>query len=244
MNEQEIKNLYVKFKNDMEIEYPLPNLNVQIENIEQNAQVKSVTRDHAIITVNSNLVNSDFLKEYVDAVLYHEFTHIWDCFEYLTEIRDERGFTYKAFPYNEFHASQIELTKMLNWYSIEDVHTIDKHTKVPYRIKYTSLTNFVTLKFILLTDYIDDINENPSVDKLRDLLFTLVYYIGYLSVLKPYNIAKESDFINLDALPFIKKDVENLSNILLTSLPSEKLCYHSHEIANEILGKLFNYYQL
>lgn len=78
INKDYIVKIWEQFLTDQEIDFRVPQINILFEETEScwQAQIEEVTTDIATISISQNFISEINCKEYFDAILYHEFTHI------------------------------------------------------------------------------------------------------------------------------------------------------------------------
>lgn len=141
-------------------------------NINAKVQIQELELKKYIIHVNKRMIN--YLDNYNKAILFHEFTHIYD---YLTCPPNINKKTFLN-SYSECHASSIELSILL---SINYRQTVffDQEQIVAWEDTKKPLIDIVFMKSAnaqknLESLDIDNISKNP--------LTSLCYYLGYLKV--------------------------------------------------------------
>lgn len=113
-SEKEVYDIYKQYQIDLKIGFQIPVLKISFdEDCEGQARIGKIDFQIAEIILGDVFFDSKINKKYLLSVLYHEFTHIVDRCLFFNEMKDEKQKRNLLFPYNEFHAAQVELTKML-----------------------------------------------------------------------------------------------------------------------------------
>lgn len=243
MELQDIFDTYTKFQKEYDSDFIYPKIYPMFKNLDNqiNAQVEKVTERSAHLSINTDFIFNKTNKIYFESILYHEFVHIVDSLTYLKSERDANGYTFLEFPFNEFHASQIQFLKMLNIFSAEG------------KIFISSKVNMVN-EIITVSQFVDEcrfeIQKRYSAlnktSKLEDIIYfvsCIVYNIGYFSILKFHNIY-ENFWLDFKNVHYVQEDLHLLMDMLLNTLPSDQLCLDTHNITVKIIAKMLNYYEI
>lgn len=206
------------------------------------AHIGKVNLKYAELFVSSIFYDSKISKKYLYSILYHEFTHIVDRIKFFTEMEDERQKRNLLFPYNEFYAAQVEITKLLELY-YNPKKKIQTSTNI-YGINGSStLKNFLKdeiNEFILFSQFL---NEHPSIENVQNIMYLLTYNIGYYSVCLKYKI-DDNLFINPYQYSYIVDKINDLKKLFLNNEPSDKFCIEAHSMANSVVKEIAHHYNL
>lgn len=238
----EINNIYAQFQQDIDSEIEFPELLFfPSRNFAHIAQIERVL-PYAKLLLGNAFFNIKIDNRYLVAVLYHEFTHIWDRLIYLSNINDERKHRNLLFPYTEYHASQIEMKKHLDLF-----HNPQKQVSQS-TIVYDEFGT-ITLKEYLkqqLQDFklrYEKLVTTPCISNVQEIIYIIIYNIGYYSVCSKYNIDNNL-FIDYERLQGVKDELLVLRELLLKDLPSDALCEKTNKLVNTITTKLINEFEI
>jgi hypothetical protein len=156
-----------------------------------------------------NLIVADTLetnhKEEVRAVLYHEFTHLYDEENFVKEYgfsHDDRNTPYV---YKELHAEQVKTLFLLGCKTIDDVENIDIDSKTFFlNGKMYNIFDYLMMYKKEFANIIDQI-EKAITDKKKinmyefnNYLNRIFYYIGTVSVYIKFCNKKEFDELDIN----------------------------------------------
>ncbi len=191
----------------------------------------SVNTEPMVLSINTYLI-SKLSKDRIDAILFHEFTHITDTLYFKSICND---FIDGVMLYTEYHATQIGFMyqyKILKLYNIKpyvDDNVIEGLTKQQAQEE----NNYIIAA--------ESFNTFPSVNEYYRLRALYMYYLGITSILK--NIIH----IDVSPIPFIDPCAEEFQKIfkVLTVfkynvMPSRKAILYlslQNEIAMQKLQK-------
>lgn len=243
INKDYIVKIWEQFLTDQEIDFRVPQINILFEETEScwQAQIEEVTADVATISINKNFISEINSKEYFDAILYHEFTHIIDSITLLLDKRDSKGKTFLEFPYNEFHSAQIQLLKMMDVFS--NNHYISARTKV-YMPNGKAYIPVLISKEVDAFEFLCSHPDNfKTADNIIHFLRNIAYNIGYFSIFRLHDIY-DRFWLDFNRISFVKNEFEKLMDMLLNTLPSDQLCMDTNKIAIKIIGKILNHYEI
>lgn len=228
---EEIYKVYNQFKDDLGTNN-LPSKFVILAKKSTlfSAEVNNILPDFFELYINEDLFyNNNVKKKYLIQILYHEFTHVLDELKYSNLLEDHK----LLFPYTEFHASQIEILKMLDLFNIPnhqvtlETHICDISSKIVLN-KWIENNN---------NDFLLSVNKY-SKDEINKIIFKMIYNIGHYSILHKYDI--DNRFPIPEIFPYIKNEYQVLVDILLNEDPSIILCIKSNAYIFNITKKIFD----
>lgn len=242
-SEKEVNEIYKQYQIDLKIGFQMPRLKIIFdEDCKDQAYIRKIDFQIAEIILGNEFFDSEINKKYLVSVLYHEFTHIVDRCLFFNGIKNEKKKRNLLFPYNEFHAAQVELTKMLELF-------YNPHKNVKQSTNIYDMDGSKTLKsfqneqkneFSLYSNFLD---EHPSIENIQSVIYIIVYNIGYYVVCSKYNIDNNL-FISTEKYPYIEESIKDLKVLLLNNKPSEKLCIKAHSVISEIANVMAQKYNL
>ena len=191
LSEKEIDDIYIQYKMDLKIDCQMPNLNILFNDNDNEAYIGAVDNESAELFLGSIFSDSKVSKKYLNAILYHEFTHISDRLTFFRELKDESKKRNLLFPYNEFHAAQVEISKLLELY-YNSSKRVSLSTMVYGENGTITLKSFLeeqTNEFIL---YLNFLEECPSIENVQYIMYLMLYNFGYYSICSRYNIKSDS----------------------------------------------------
>lgn len=238
-----INELYEQFKKDLKIRNNLPELLVLPKKNQVGiAEIGEVVPNLAELFLSDKFFDKTINDKYLSTVLYHEFTHILDRISYFTCISNTKKQKQYLLPYTEFHAAQNEMIKRLELFYNPD-KDIRISTKIYDEHGIISLNKFLKIQLEQFELRMELLNGLPSKDNVRNLVYIIIYNIGYYSICNKYKIDDDL-FLKDDCINYIEKDISNLRNTLLSGNPSEKLCEESHAIINIIADSICSHYKI
>lgn len=233
LSNDEINNIYSQYINDLNIKHEMPTIIPRPKpDMEYLAQAKQITPDLFEIALGKKFCYQQLSKKYIIPILYHEFTHIYDQTIFLTNIRDKQQKTNLLYPYTEYHASQIQITKQLELFHNPD-KKVNKSTTIYDENGFITLSEFNKIEkeqFDLRLQYT---KQNQSKHDFHLLMYHIVYNIGYYSIYKKYDLFRDTFIFNLP-FNYIQNDINDLIEKLIDSNPSDDLCYETNTLINQI----------
>lgn len=118
-------------------------------------------------------------------VLFHEFTHILDD-ELFAKYSKDRYTLISGF--TEYHASQVELMRLLNADSIDSALSFSKETIISTVIGKRSVSQYINDKLQQSSDLFSKSDFPASIDELSTALGVLFNYLGLQSICQMYSI--------------------------------------------------------
>ena len=244
MNENYIQEIYAYFQKEQEIDFPLPQINPTFKALDLriNAQIEKITTKQVNISFNEKFLTYSGNKTYLDSILYHEFTHIIDSLSFLVDERDENGYTFQAFPYDEYHASQIQFLKMIE--ASPKIQKIDfEKDRVCVENGTISIIEFISSNMSNFKKNCRSINSSSNFNDILFLTYHVIYNMGYFSILNLFNVYKKF-WIDYKYIPCVKDDFDELMNLLIHKWPSDELCKNCNTRIKTILSKLVQYFDI
>lgn len=188
----------------------MPTFEIVIDEAKNNAShYYNVQTDKHTLIVGSNILNKS-----MEYILFHEFTHMYDVITFSAKKPDvyfaNRGYT-------EYHASQIELLKLLGAKDINDNVTFSLTQPIE-----TIFGNITVLEYILrlrdtVAEEICEINFPDSVATLSNALGMIFNHLGRISICRLYASDYElfkKELEELDfAISFLGKDSSKIISI-------------------------------
>ena len=147
------------------------------ENMSTTAKVNIVELidGKVILHINPNI--NIFLPQHRKAILFHEFTHIYDFTLLKDTYPDTIGDVMCS--YSEIHASMIEMKILLGitYRSVYDLSSNSK--KIPYKNEWITVKDFITQKSTNAWQSINNFNPDPRIHPLLQVC----YFFGYTKAL-------------------------------------------------------------
>ena len=237
LTEKEIIELYEKYEKDFNCN--LPTLIITQEFINQiNSIIENIDKDNAYITIGKEFNCANRNKRYIESVLYHEFTHIYDHATLFKDIDNFQEKTNYLFPYTEIHAIIIE-TK----YNLGLIYNPKKDIGLS-SILYSEDSSRK------LKDYLQEIYEGSerffekiewNEDNVHAALMNIAYYIGISVFLEEYNLNNPYS-IKFPKEWDIDEEFNQVKTLYQNNEITENLCKEMNSLANEIANKIYYYY--
>lgn len=242
LSTDEIKKLYLQFQNDISIDIELPELLIiPKSDIKGMAQVGKKISNLIELFIGDKFSNKKINKKYLAIVLYHEFAHIYDNIIFFEDVTDPKEHQNLLFPYTEFHAAQIEMKKRLELFH-NPQKQISLSTKVYDEKGIISLKEYLNIQFEQFNIRYKRMDDDPSIENIHNVVYLIIYNIGYYSICSKYNIDK-SLFIPNNYIDYIENDNTKISNLLIgTTIPSDDLCLNVNQIMRDLLNKIAQNY--
>lgn len=240
----EINDIYTQYKNDLNIKISLPELLILPKRNQTGiAQIDEVIPSFAELFLGDKFFDSSIMDKYLIGILYHEFTHIFDRVTLLSHIKNSKEHRNQLFPYTEFHASKVEMKKHLELF-YNPQKQIRISTQIYDEKGIITLKEFLHIQLEQFELRKEMLNQNPSIENIQNIIYVVVYNIGYYSICKQFNI-NNNLFLQNNCIPYVHNDIAKLKNILLNiKQPSDDLCNKTHEIINKIAYEMGSYYSL
>ena len=251
MNDVDILNVYKEYKriyND--IDYPeLNNDNLKyVKNKKYFLEFNSEELYNNIYNLKIDISIKKFQKDYIHALLFHEFTHLYDSIKYKN--LDYNIYLLVMGGYSEMHGAFVMLNDL-----IKD-ENVNAFTHFSYKNSYTTILQFYNEKYM----EIEKIWSNKNIidaNIFMDNMMKLCYFIGYykylknkISYIKPFDIQSEfQPEINEMTNKFLNNDIslyKEYSDMIIKSkkiyinqyIQSISKVIKNHEIIEEIKKRL------
>ena len=155
-----------------------------------------------ILHINPNI--NIFLPQHQKAILFHEFTHIYD-FALLKDNYPDTICDVMA-SYSEVHASMIEMEILLG-IAYRNVYDLSSNSKkIPYKNEWIEVQDFINQKSTNAWQSINNFNPNPK----NHPLLQVCYFFGYAKAL--FNGKKLVNGILSNDIIAFNKELQKLFN--------------------------------
>ena len=122
------------------------------------------------IQISPSLYEKDLYRQ--QAIIWHEFTHLYDWHFYNAEKQD---ITKILYTYSEAHATEIEYRKLLSLNTKQTIGAEDRFLKITTKRTYKE--EMAQMLFDV-QESIQDFQNSKSSDTLTDVIRVLSYYCG------------------------------------------------------------------
>lgn len=203
------------YKKFMGIE-KMPNYEIGINEQKQNGILVLASHNYNVNTDKHILkVSQDiYKKKNMEYILFHEFTHIYDVISYSAR-NPELYFANRG--YTEYHASQIELLKLLGVDSINDNLSFSLKKSIETVFGNTTVLEYTINCRNGARQLISEVNFPDSLNSLLSVLGMIFNYLGRVSICRLY----ASDFeLYRDELEDMDFEISYLGNYfqIITSI--------------------------
>lgn len=134
-------------------------------------------------------VNMGFLVgkngKHCQSNLYHEFTHMWDYYN-LFHDKDPNERKSVLSLYTEYHASQIEFLRFMEFESVKDLKSIDQNNKFYEFDKEETVFEFYDERCQLLSESINNYKNDSSTENYKAVIDSYMYVFGIKSIYDKY----------------------------------------------------------
>ena len=122
LSEKEIIELYKKYQNDFKCN--LPGLELKQEFMfDRNGMIKDFNNKHTILIIDKDFNSGNKSRRYIESILYHEFTHIYDHVNLFTNKTDFQEVTNLLFPFSIYRL-ELKLISFLGLYIKPNVYFV------------------------------------------------------------------------------------------------------------------------
>ncbi len=134
-------------------------------------------------------VNMGFLAgnngKHCQPTLYHEFTHMWDYYNLFRD-KDQQERKSVLSLYTEYHASQIEFLRFMEFESVKYAKRIDLNDKFYEFDKEETVYEFYDERCQLLIESINNYKTDGSTKNYRAIIDSYMYVFGIKSIYDKY----------------------------------------------------------
>ncbi len=241
---------------------------IKFEHLKYNKEVCKIPKLQSIIPVHNfkawaefkseDLYNSKYIlyiddkledkpDEFIDQILFHEFTHIVDSRRFLKF--DLEKFQNMMNIYSEIHASQIQMNRLIKTEKSKP-YSLDQEV---IHGGILTLRSFMDQTYNRLKKEFSVPNVPFNKSNLRLNLKELYYYVGYSKSLKNNNIIYNQNFSEIN---IFGNEFEKLYNYVLTEKVDSNILYeydrnltklvkttietHNKSFINDIVNKIIN----
>lgn len=165
------------------------------------------------------------LKTVGKAVVFHELTHIYDDDVF---VGNDKMRYLGNHAYEEYHASQVELMKMLRVKDLDGTITFSMQEKIDTVTGTKSINEYVGETHKHVTELINRMDFPANIDMLKSTLGIIFNYYGRRSICKMYATDYIDSLDNAVFKRFLTPQMEKLLNSYMEgwfdTIKVEKLC--------------------
>ena len=181
--EQQIKNEYLKYQkfigSDNMPKYKINFVDGSKRKISY-AMEALIYKRPVILNVNMGfMINGQ--SKHCQPTLYHEFTHMLDS-ENLFKDKDPKERKSVLALYTEYHASQIEFLRFMEFKSINGIKCINPSSKFYEFDEEKTVLEYYNKRCSLLSESIDKYNSNASTENYRAIIDSYMYVFVIKSI--------------------------------------------------------------
>lgn len=185
--EQQIKNEYAKYQIFI-VDSNMPKYKVDFidsTKTKVSYSMKVLTQKNPmILNVNMGFLVGENGK-HCQPNLYHEFTHMWDH-NNLFRDKDQQERKSVLSLYTEYHASQIEFLRFMEFKSIKYTKHINSNDKFYEFDKEETVFEFYDERCQLLFESINDYKDDNSAKNYKAVIDSYMYIFGVKSIYDKY----------------------------------------------------------
>ena len=170
------------------------------------------TQEHTLI-VADNIIIEPY-------ILYHEFTHILDDD---INARGDKVKYFLLYVYTEYHASQVELLKMLGAKSVKEQIAFSVSNNISTIAGQKTVQQYVDIKRMQAIDLFQRNDFPKNIEQLKTTIGVLFNYFGLCSICYMYCKDFEEKTDNTAFIQYIPAKVFNPMNHLMVGWLSEEL---------------------
>lgn len=205
--EQQIKNEYIKYQQFISDDNMPKYRTIFIDSTKTKvsyAMEALIYKRPVVLNVNmAFMINGQ--NKHCQPTLYHEFTHMWDSENIFKdkEIQERKS---ALSLYTEYHASQIEFLRFMEFESVKDLKSIEQNDKFYEFDKEETIFEFYDERCQLLSESINNYKNDSSTENYKAVIDSYMYVLGIKSIYDKY----------IDIVEFPKVDSifhENIMNI-------------------------------
>lgn len=209
--EQQIKNEYAKYQifiGDNNIPKYKVNFIDSTKNKVSYSMEVLTQKNPMILNVNMGFLVGKNGK-HCQPNLYHEFTHMWDC-NNLFQDRDYKERKSVLSLYTEYHASQIEFLRFMEFETINQNKSIDHNDKFHEFDKEVTVFEFYNERCQLLSESVNNYKADISTSNYKTIIDSYMYVFGVKSIYDKY-----IDIVELPSVDSIfHENIMNLYSLL------------------------------
>lgn len=238
LSEKEIVELYKKYQNDFKCN--LPELELKQEFMfDRNGMIKDFDNEHTVLVIDKDFNSGNKSRRYIESILYHEFTHIYDHANLFIDKTDFQEVTNLLFPYTEIHAIIVETKCILGLiYNPKKEINLSSNLYVKHgNIQLKEHMQNIYDNFNAMISAIDDCDDNIVID----IVTIIAYYIGILIFLEEYNLDNPYP-IEFPETWSINEEFNQIKALYQNNEITETVCKKMNSLANEIANKIYYYY--
>lgn len=149
-------------------------------------------------------------KEERASILFHEFTHLVDSLRFLSE-------EYVIFEnimqiYSEYHASQVQLKKQLNFINENENQMVNLADKVFHYDNQLTVEEFILKMIQKCSDRFNLLSTSPDPENYVSDMTSVFYFLGFISISDNTNTTFS---VKLEELPMlIKEPIKDIYDLL------------------------------
>lgn len=242
MNSEQINKIYKQYKKNLKLDFlSINKIIIQETNSEGiAAELKDINYQEgfAILSINAELFSQSSIL-HNSAILYHEFTHIWDSVKYLRTFQNKELKKKLLFPYTEYHASRIELLKRLDHFIFSKQITLNSSVYDKNRI--VSLRDFLKSENEEINWRYEKLSSCPNLNNILALFYRLIYNMGYFSILQENHVEKNFH-IDIKPMNYAKRKMHKLYKILHNPDITDQSILDANDLCQKIIDLTSKYY--
>ncbi len=183
--EQQIHKEYMRYKEFIE-NTNMPNYKIVfINNLKDITYIMETLTYKKPIILNINMGYMLLGSQHCQPTLYHEFTHMWDYYN-LFQDKDLKDRKSVLSLYTEYHASQIEFLRFMEFESVsktKDIHSSDCFYEFD---KEETVFEYYDERCKLLSESISNYRTNASTSNYKAVIDSYMYVFGIKSMYDRY----------------------------------------------------------
>lgn len=137
------------------------------------------------VVLNVNIGYMVCGSQHCQSTLFHEFTHMWDS-ENLFKDKDTQERKSVLSLYTEYHASQIEFLRFMEFESVNHLKPVDPNDKFYEFDKEKTVFEFYDERCQLLSESINSYKTDGSAKNYRAIIDSYMYVLGIKSIYEKY----------------------------------------------------------
>lgn len=173
--------------------------------------INELLNDNYILHINPSIRN--YNETHIKAILFHEFTHLYDFFVINNKLSDVNEIKTYLNSYSESNASNVELEILLKLPHKSQLYYNDLNISIPYLKDEITLANFLSEKFTGAICALLSFEPNPIIHPVTQLC----YYFGYLKTLSNGKALFNNEIHEIKTP--LKNDIIKLANAYWNNKP-------------------------